>query len=249
MAQYAQNLFSEEHRVSGPARRRILHTLTRIWEHLRITDADGTNPRRVTVMEPPEGEHCRIEVHQSIQSGERRPRLTEGQSVRVISSDNGVRIGTRGRVEGIVVHQDYIAYTLVFVGDTYRQERRNAFRVPVEAGDGVDAEIVLTPDADAIDCRVHDLSMTGAWLELSGDPSVLSEPELSADTPCTVGLALPDRPDLAYSDALTVWTDWSDAEGCHIGVTWRRPEPEFKRALRRFVMNKERELAKRRARA
>lgn len=249
MAQYTDSLFSEAHHVSGPTRRRILNALTRIWENLQMTDADGTNVRRVTVMEPPEGDHYCIEVHQSIQPGEHLSRLTQGQFVRVINSGNDVPIGAWGRIESVTVHQDYIAYTLVFVGDTYRQERRNAFRVPIEAGDGVDADIVLTPDADTIYCHVHDLSMTGAWLELCGDSSVHDELDLAVNTHYNVGLRLPDQKDLAYSDALIVWSDSSNDASWHIGVTWHRPEPEFERDLRRFVMTKERELAKRRSRA
>lgn len=248
MAQNSDNLFSESNRVSGPARRRILHTLTRIWENLRITDADGANMRRVTVMEPPEGKHYRIEVH-TIHFEKKQSRLAEGQSVRVINSDNGVPIGAWGRIENVAPRQDTIVYTLGFPSEAYRNERRDAFRVPIETGDGVDAEILSTPDFDAITCHVHDLSMTGAWLEISRDSSEQNELDLTPNSRYTVGLRLPNQKNLAYSDALIVWIDSSNDTSSHIGVTWDQPEPEFERDLRRFVMNKERELAKRRSRA
>lgn len=248
MDEYKDDLFSEEHNVSGPSQRRILDALTRVWQNLQITDAEGKNVRNVTVMEPPEGEHYRIEVHQSIQSDEYPTRLTKGQSVRVINSDDGVAIGAWGQIESVATYQTYFAYTLTFVGDTYRQERRNAFRVPIESGDSLDAYFILKSKADAIKCSVRDLSMTGAWLELSEESSIPGENAMTFNTHCNVGLQLPGQKDIVYSDALLVWTDPSNDSSLHIGVTWSRPTPEFKRDLRRFVMNKERELAKRRSR-
>lgn len=249
MAEYAQDLFSEEHMVSGAAGRRVIKTLTHVWAHLLLADAGGRHYRRVTVMEPPNGDRCCIEVHQPIQAGERHPRLATGERVCVISLEDGIRVGMRGHVEGVVPHSDHIAYTLVLEGRTYRRERRNAFRVPIELDDEVQAEIILTPDSSGIKCQVHDLSMTGAWLELVCDASELEEIKVVENLSCTVGLILPEGKGVTYSPAVAVWTARPDEEGFQMGVTWERPEPEFKRNLRRFVMNKERELIKRRSRA
>lgn len=249
MVEYAQPLFSEEHQVRGPARRRVLKTLTRIWEHLLISDADGANTRRVTVMEPPDDNDGRIEVHQSRPVVERQARFNAGDHVRVASTDDGIRIGSWGRIEDMAAQRDYLSYTLVLEGNTYRQERRNAFRVPIERDDGVHAEILWAPGDDPIDYRVRDLSMTGAWLELLGEPEPLAELEPAADTPCTIALTLPTSRGPARSEARTVWSDWSEDEGFHLGIAWDQPEPEFSRELRRFVMRKERELSQRRARA
>lgn len=248
MVEYAQPLFSEEHRVKGPTRRRVLKTLTRVWEHLRISDQDGANTRRVTVIEPPEDNNCRIEVHESRPAVEQQARFNTGDRVRVASTDNGIRIGSWGHIENMATHRDYLSYTLVLEGDTYRQERRNAFRVPIENDDDVHAEIVLPPSDAPIECQVHDLSMTGAWLELSGESDSLANIEPGTDTPCVIALTLPTSREIVRSDARAIWTKWSENDGLYLGVTWDQPQPEFSRDLRRFVMHKERELSQRRAR-
>lgn len=199
-------------------------------------------------MEPPEGNDGRIEVHQSRPTHERQARFNAGDHVRVVTTDDGITIGSWGRIEDMVAHRDYLSYTIVLQSHTYRQERRNAFRVPIERYDGVQAEIVPAAGDDPIDCRVRDLSMTGAWLELHGEPEPLAELDPAADTLFTIEITLLTSRGPIRSYARTVWSEWSEDEGFHLGIAWDQPEPEFNRDLRRFVMHKERELSQRRAR-
>lgn len=251
MADVLENPFSEEDRATGGVQRRVLERLTQIWAHLLLYESDdeAAQQRRVTVMDHLDAEASRIEVHEPIRDRETAPRLSAGAAVMLIRYDEGLCLGGHGEIETVKAHPDYIAYRVHLAGDAYRRERRDAFRVPVRPTDDVSAAVYADDDSggpDEIACRVEDLSLTGCRLSLvDTDQADALDAALQAGGP--VGLGLPDESAWVHNAAERVWHHRDDAGVQQWGLCWRDPKSEFMRAVRRFVMGKERQRLKRRS--
>lgn len=245
----ADMLFVDENLVPGNAGKRAAHKLARLWAHLTLSGEHADNPRPVTIMDLIDEQRRRLELHQTLREKDNPPRFTEGQEVHVIGNDDGVPLGCRGHIEKVEPHADFLAYTVVLKGPIYRQERRNAFRVPVDGTDEVQAELHLSSQSAPLAGRVRDLSMTGCWLELDPDTQTAEDLESELKKGFTIALSMSSRRGATRNQAEVAWTAQSDTGALSAGVYWSHPEPEFTKQVRRFVMSKERELIKRRTRS
>lgn len=167
------------------------------------------------------------------------------QILQLIWTDAGMRFGARAEVVGISSRNRLPAYDVRIDSSVYRQQRREAFRVPVGPGDGLSARFWVDRGEDALIPSIKDLSAKGCRLSLPLGEAL--DMGVSSDFVASLTVEFRNDGKVHSSKLCVVWTARISDELMEVGTCWIEPSTPFVDSIERFVVGKERLLLQRRS--
>ncbi|HYW77306.1 MAG TPA: PilZ domain-containing protein [Gammaproteobacteria bacterium] len=240
-----ESLLTDEFAVTGVPARRVLATLAHKGLMLSVTHEASGREHLTSVVDQISTEPCRILLDQPPDADKGREVFRVRDTLIMVWTNIGMRFGARARVEAVRTHDAIPAYEIRIEEPVYRQQRREAFRVPVGPQDGIGAQLTVDDQKPALEPVLKDLSATGCRLAL--DIEWVVEAELEPGARGKLSLTFPKRSNALSSQLRIIWTERAGAGVVDLGATWLEPKDEFVSQVESFIFRKERLLLKRRA--
>lgn len=237
-------LFTREFAVAGAAAQRILQTAKRKGLMVSVVGDRDTTERLTSVVGQVGDDPYALLLDQPAGTAPGQRVFGAGESVRLRWTDQGLHFGVQAQVVKVDTSVSPPLYQINADGGVFRMQRREAYRVPVGPNDSVHARLSIIQGAEPIIPTVKDLSTTGARLSLEL-PKAL-EVGLERYLQAAFTLHLPQYESAITSELLVLWTERSNNQVMDFGARWIDPSSEFTTRIRRFVLQKEKLLLKRR---
>lgn len=236
------SLFSPEYAVTGGGARRVLKRLARRGLMLNLMTQGESDGRLASVIDQIGGEAGKLVLDQPPDLSHTLSEFARGQPIRLMWAEAGMRFGAQARVLRVYEQARSVSYEIAVEGSVYRQQRRQAFRVPVGPNDGVEVTFFLAGKPADLPATVKDISVTGCRFELSRRKLMAAGLARGRE----VGLRLLlDKGAQSFDCRMRViWIRLANEEIADLGVAWIDPEDRLLEHIQRFVVRKERKLLK-----
>lgn len=238
-------LFTDEFAVTAVTARRVLATLAYKGLMLSVTHDVSDSEHLTSVVEHISTEPYRVLLDQPPDAAKGGEVFRERDTLTLVWTHAGMRFGAHGQVERVRSHDAIPAYEVRIDEPVYRQQRREAFRVPVGPQDGLSGQLTVHDRTPALEPILKDLSATGCRLALDIDRVV--EAKLEPGVGGELSLTFPGCAAVLSSKLQIIWSESAGGGMMDFGATWIEPEGDFLSQVQSFVFKKERLLLKRRA--
>lgn len=239
------SVFTAEYCLTTPQAERALNRLASNGQMLSVLPDHVDTNYLTSVIDQLDCHGHRLVLDQPAEQPNDQPVFSNEDTVRLIWSELGMRLGAHAQITRINDAERILSYEIQVKGEVYRQQRRDAFRVPVGPHDGLTAVLLLCDGSAELPATVKDVSKTGCRFGV--DKAAAGKAGLTTHMRASVRLAFEHQETGFNPGFRVVWIEKVADEILDFGVAWEEPNENFIAMIENFVLHKERMLLKRRA--